>query len=173
MTWPSGDQYIGDWENNQRFEYGEQSIYLEISINAAKRHSILYQHFIDWKFVGLDMVSTCTAVVTDTRANMWLAGRSTLFISCVIILLAALGMVFRILIQAIFRRVLGSFGGQLGYTQGRSLSANLSLRGGKKGAAFVRKDLNKLPFCLKTGKLSIFCFFLCISLQGGPGQLLF
>ena len=87
MTWPSGDQYIGDWENNQRFEYGEQSIYLEISINAAKRHSILLQHLIDWKYIGLDMVFTCTAVVTDIRANMWLAGRSTLFISCVIIVL--------------------------------------------------------------------------------------
>ena len=41
MTWPSGDQYIGDWENNQRFEYGEQSIHLEISINAANA-----QHFV-------------------------------------------------------------------------------------------------------------------------------
>ena len=39
MTWPSGDQYIGDWENNQRLEYGKQSIYLEISRNAA-------QHFV-------------------------------------------------------------------------------------------------------------------------------
>ena len=56
--------------------------------------------------------------------------------NCFGILLAALGMVFRILIQAIFRRVLVSFGGRLGYTQGRSLSANLSPKRGKKALLF-------------------------------------
>ena len=108
MTWPSGDQYIGDWENNQRFEYTEQSIYLEISINAAKRHSILYQHFIDWKFVGLDMVSTCTAVVTDTRANMWLAGRST-FISWVIIVLESFWLHPGWFLEFLYRPYSGGF----------------------------------------------------------------
>ena len=59
--------------------------------------------------------------------------------NCFGILLAALRMVFRILIQAIFRRVLGNFGGQLGYTQGRSLSANLSPRRGKEPLLLFEK----------------------------------
>ena len=59
--------------------------------------------------------------------------------NCFGIRFAALRMVFRILIQAIFRRVLVSFGGRLGYTQGRSLSANLSLRKGKRALLLFEK----------------------------------
>ena len=59
--------------------------------------------------------------------------------NCFGILLAAQRMVFRILIQAIFRRVLVSFGGRLGYTQGRSLSANLSPKRGKKALLLFEK----------------------------------
>ena len=139
MTWPSGDQYIGDWENNQRLEYGKQSIYLEISRNAA-------QHFVatfDWKKIcrsghGLYLYSS-----GNRYKGQYVAGRKVnlYFLShnCFGILLAALRMVFRIVIQAIFRRVLVSFGGRLGYTQGRSLSANLSLRKGKKALLLFEK----------------------------------
>ena len=161
MTWPSGDQYIGDWENNQRFEYGEQSIYLEISINAANA-----QHFVatfDWLKIyrsghGLYLYSS-----GNRYKGQYVAGRKVNLVyflrhNCFGIRFAALRMVFRILIQAIFRRVLVSFGGRLGYTQGRSLSANLSLRKGKKALLLFEKMWTNYCFVEKQVKLNIFCF---------------
>ena len=38
MTWPSGDQYIGDWVNNQRLIVQKIDIFWKLDHSVERRH---------------------------------------------------------------------------------------------------------------------------------------
>ena len=121
------------------------------------------------------MVFTCTAVVTDTRANMWLAGRST-FISWVIIVLESFWLHPGWFLEFLYRPYSGGFWSVL-------VDDWDTRRGEVCRPICRRKEVKRRCFCLKRCEQITVLFknrwnwvsfvFLCNLLQGGPGQLLF
>ena len=140
MTWPSGDQYVGDWVNNQRCVMPlAQNNFNTINTNVEENHHNKERN------PGQGTVFICTAVATDTRASIWLGKRFSYILIYQIILFFVVPSslcpgkrctyhhpLLLSFIVFISRRVLVSFGGQLDDTREKSLSDSSLLKRGKK-----------------------------------------